>query len=104
MVDGAYTYTVTNGEPIMCIADNFNSDPLPMQSKQCYCDQDDYYKQEWIDNDMAELAAKKAQEEAEAKAKIAEEKRLAAEKEAKRLAAEAKALAEKETKARIKKI
>lgn len=33
MVDGGYTYTMTNGEPIMCINDNFGADPLPMQSK-----------------------------------------------------------------------
>jgi hypothetical protein len=43
---------------------------------------------------MAEIAAKLAQEEADKKAKIAEERRLAAEAEAKRLADEAKRIKE----------
>ena len=90
-------------ESMKCGNGNFN-DPLPGQSKKCFCDVDNYYKQEWIDEDFRECAAKKEEEEEEAKAKELEDKRKALEKEAKRLVAAAKAEQERADKERIKKI
>jgi membrane protein involved in colicin uptake len=42
----------------------FFNDPLPGISKQCYCDADNYYGKKEIKIDLAEFAAKKAEEEA----------------------------------------
>jgi hypothetical protein len=47
-----------------CDNNNFD-DPLPGRSKQCFCDQDGYYRHDWVDEDMSDFAAKRAQEEAE---------------------------------------
>lgn len=104
VVDQSYSYGFSpkKGE-MKCSLDNFN-DPLEGQTKKCFCDVDDYYHQEWIDEDFKELAAKKEQEEEEAKAKELEAKRKALEAEAKRVAAEAKAAQERADKERIKKI
>lgn len=94
MVDIPYSYgfSPVNGS-MNCSKVNFN-DPLEGQSKKCFCDVDNYYKQAQIDEDFREFAAKKLEEEEEAKAKELEAKRKALEKEAKRLAAEAKAAQE----------
>jgi len=98
----SYGFSPKKGE-MKCSLDNFN-DPLEGQTKKCFCDVDDYYHQEWIDEDFKELAAKKEEEEEEAKAKELEAKRKALEAEAKRVAAEAKAAQERADKERIKKI
>lgn len=77
-----------------CKNNFFGADPLPGISKQCFCDGDNQYLQKEIDIDLAQFAAKKAEEEALQQQVLAEAAKKAAEEEALRVAAEAKAAAD----------
>jgi hypothetical protein len=61
MTDTPYALTRTpQSAHLVCDSESFRGDPLPGQSKQCFCDQDNYYKQEWVHADMDEFAAVRA--------------------------------------------
>ena len=95
MVDTNYAVkSAKNNGVTPCKNNFFGVDPLPGISKQCYCDGDNQYPQKEIDIDMAQFAAKKAEEEALQQQVLAEAAKKAAEEEAIRVAAEAKAAAE----------
>jgi hypothetical protein len=89
MVDTPYAHkSAKNNGPTPCKNNFFEGDPLPGISKQCYCDGDNWYPRAEMDIDLAQFAAKKAEEEALQQQVLAEAARKAAEEEAVRVIAE----------------
>jgi hypothetical protein len=89
LVDTPYNHKSAKNNGNTQCRNNFFGDPLPGIRKQCYCDADNWYPKAEMDIDLAQFAAKKAEEEALQQQLIAEANRKAAEEESIRIQAEA---------------